>query len=171
MKTWGEIKVMNDLKEQAKKIIAKGKALGDVELINMGLDMLEAIPELDIGQPTVEDKILQTTTNKKVYPKQLFDSRNITEQFRVENKTPIDTKYGKKIPVAVGARENKFIDDGVEAVDLIGKTPPSPPKQKRKVNKVEMLCQVCGKKEKVLKELVFSESYRCESCLMKGKTL
>lgn len=162
---------MNDLKEQAKKIIAKGKALGDIELINMGLDMLDAIPELDVGQSTVEDKILETTINKKTYPKQLFDSRNITEQFRVENKTPIDTKYGKKIPVAIGSRENKFIDDGVEAVDLIGKTPPSPPKQKRKVNKVEMVCQVCGKKEKVLKELVFSEYYRCESCLMKGKTL
>jgi len=162
---------MNDLKEQAKKIIAKGKALGDLELINMGLDMLDAIPELDIGQSTTETKELGITTNQKTYPKQLFDSRNITEQFRVENKTPIDTKYGKKIPVTIGSRENKFIDDGVEAVDLMGQTPPSPPKAKRKVNKVEMMCQVCGKKEKVLKELVFSEYYRCESCLMKGKTL
>jgi len=87
---------MNDLKEQAKKIIAKGKALGDLELINMGLDMLDAIPELDIGQSTTETKELGITTNQKTYPKQLFDSRNITEQFRVENKTPIDTKYGKK---------------------------------------------------------------------------
>jgi hypothetical protein len=32
---------MSDLKEQAKKIIAKGKMLNDPELINMGLEMLE----------------------------------------------------------------------------------------------------------------------------------
>ena len=43
---------MNDLKEQAKKILAKGKELNDPDLIGMALEMLEAYqPQVDIAKP------------------------------------------------------------------------------------------------------------------------
>jgi hypothetical protein len=170
LKTWGEIKVMNDLKEQAKKIIAKGKLLNDVELINMGLDMLDALPssELDSELTAVEQLIKPKAELMKQISPSVRNS-DITEQFRVENKAPIDVKYGKKIALAVGERSNKFLDDGVEAADLKGKTPPAKPKIRRKVNKVEMTCTVCGKQKKVLKDLLYTEAYRCDDCIMKGK--
>ena len=151
---------MNDLKEQAKKIIAKGKLLNDTELINMGLDMLDAISDsvVELPEKTVS-----------VSPKPEIKSSNITDQFRVENKAPIDVKYGKKVALSAVERVNKFLDDGLEAADLKGQTPPAKPKTKRKVNKVEMTCTVCGKQQKVLKDLLYTDAYRCDDCIMKGK--
>ena len=147
---------MSDLKEAAKKIIAKGKLLNDPELINMGLEMLEGYSETEVQPVTVA--VMEK-------PKS-----NITEQFRVENRSPIDTKFGRKVSVSTGRRENKWVDDRTEAVEDIGKTPIVKPTKKRKpVNKVEVICTTCGKKQKVLKELLYTESYRCDSCILKGK--
>lgn len=147
---------MSDLKEAAKKIIAKGKLLNDPELINMGLEMLEGYSETEVQPATVA-----------VMEKPKSD---ITDQFRVENKSSIDTKFGRKVPVSTGRRENKWVDDKTEAVEHIGKTPPVQRTQKRRpVNKVEVICTTCGKKQKVLKELLYTESYRCDSCILKGK--
>ena len=148
---------MRDLKEQAKKIIAKGKMLNDPELINMGLEMLEVY---SVDEETIEEPRALGPTK----------SNDITEQFRVNNSSPIDTKFGRRVALSTASRENKFIDDKTEAADLIGKTPPPKPKQKRKaVSKVEVTCSTCGKKEKILKDLLFTESYRCDSCILKGK--
>ena len=148
---------MSDLKEQAKKIIAKGKLLNDPELINMGLEMLEVY---SVDEETIEEPRALGPTK----------SNSITEQFRVNNSSPIDTKFGRRIALSTESRENKFVDDKTEAADLIGKTPPPKPQQKRNaVSKVEVNCSTCGKKEKILKELLFTESYRCDSCILKGK--
>lgn len=170
---------MNDLKEQAKKIIAKGKLLNDTELINMGLDMLDAIS--DSTAESSERTALVPVKPEVIYSSgiipsgqyQLLFARampNFTDQFRVENKAPVDTKYGKKVALLASERVNKFLDDGLEAAELKGKTPPAKPKTKRKVNKVEMTCTVCGKQQKVLKDLLYTDAYRCDDCIMKGKT-
>lgn len=153
---------MSDLKEQAKKIIAKGKLLNDVELINMGLDMLDSLPESTSEYVEPKSEIKEQVTTPLI-------RNNITEQFRVENKAPIDMKYGKKMALLASERFNKFLDDGLEAADLKGQTPPAKPKTKRKVNKVEMTCTICGKQQKVLKDLLYTDAYRCDDCIMKGK--
>jgi len=160
---------MNDLKEQAKKIIAKGKLLNDTELINMGLDMLDAIPDTSFDSPVELPEKVVLVSAKSDLKQQIKSSANITDQFRVENKAPIDVKYGKKVALSAGERVNKFLDDGLEAADLKGQTPPAKPKTKRKVNKVEMTCTVCGKQQKVLRDLLYTEAYRCDDCIMKGK--
>ena len=160
---------MSDLKEQAKKIIAKGKLLNDPELINMGLDMLDAIPGMNSDPPVESLERVISVSAKADLKQQIKNSSNITDQFRVENKAPIDVKYGKKVALSSGERLNKFLDDGLEAADLKGQTPPAKPKTKRKVNKVEMTCTVCGKQQKVLRDLLYTEAYRCDDCIMKGK--
>jgi len=148
---------MTSLKEQAKKIIAKGKLLNDSELIRMGLDMLDGIDEPDIV--------------KEETPVKVSSSSNFMDQFRTENKAPIDTKYGKKVAVNVSGRINAFEDNKTEAVELIGKTPdftPAPRNRKSKV--VKAICTVCNKSEEVNEIFVQGrEFYRCESCLLKGK--
>lgn len=160
---------MNDLKEQAKKIIAKGKLLNDTELINMGLDMLDAIPDASFDSAVELPEKVVSVSAKSDLKQQIKSSANITDQFRVENKAPIDVKYGKKVALSAVERVNKFLDDGLEAAELKGKTPPAKPKTKRKVNKVEMTCTVCGKQQKVLKDLLYTDAYRCDDCIMKGK--
>ena len=154
---------MTDLKEQAKKIIAKGKVLNDPELIRMGLDMLESIPVSDEQEesPSVEVKDVKVSS-----------SSSFMDQFRTDNKTQVDTRYGKKIAVSVVGRVNTFQDNKTEAVELIGKTPNfTPAPRNRKTPLVEAVCTICGKKETVNE--IFTqgkEFYRCESCLLKGKS-
>lgn len=155
---------MIDLKEQAKKIIAKGKELADPELIQMGLDLLnEESPE--------EKPVATKPKRKKASPNKTpaVNEVEIDSQFRIINrknkifgKTSIDTKQ---------KRQNKFFDDGTEFANLKGKTPPALPKEKRIVKKASVTCRACGKKETVLESLVMPESsgYRCDNCILKGR--
>ena len=151
---------MTDLKEQAKKIIAKGKILNDPELIKMGLDMLEAMPDQEDITSKGENFI------------KVSSSSSFMDQFRTDNKSPIDTKYGRKVTVNVAGRVNGFKDDKTEATELIGQTPnivPAP--RNRKTPIVSATCTVCGKSENVNEIFVQGkEFYRCESCLLKGKS-
>lgn len=151
---------MTSLKEQAKKIIAKGKTLNDPELIRMGLDMLEGVDEEEIPQK-------EEVNNIKV-----SSASSFIDQFRTDNKTPIDTKYGKKVAVNVAGRVNSFQDNKTEAVELIGKTPDfTPAARNRKSKIVNAICSVCGKTESVNEIFTIGrEFYRCEACLLKGKS-
>lgn len=158
---------MNNLKEQAKKILAKGKELNDSDLIEMALEMLEAY------QPEVEDPVKRIESTKTTKPKSSSvkaSSGDITDQFRVNN-TREDGKFGRKVPLASKPRENKFVDDGKEFANLKGKTPAAKPKTKRKVSKKNVICRACGKKEKILANLIMPESsgYRCDQCILKGR--
>ena len=150
---------MSDLKEQAKKIIAKGKLLNDPELINMGLEMLEVYSS---DEDLAEEKIVAKN----------LKSSDITNQFKVNKKNAFDSKYSKSIPVTETERSNNFIDDFTEAVGDIGKTPSiEKTPRDRKAPLVNAECSSCGKKEKV--NVIFvqdRESYTCNSCLLrKGK--
>ncbi len=174
MKIWGEIKAMSDLKEQAKKIIAKGKSLGDIELINMGLDMLEAYnPSEDILsiEPKAKDNTDVEITQQKPKSVMLRDAFDMS-MFKTNKESNVSTKFGKKVAVSTSRHENKFLDDGTEAAELKGQTPDFKPSDRnRKVKMMEAICQVCGKKE--IKNEIFvigREFYRCESCLLKGKS-
>ncbi len=173
---------MSDLKEQAKKIIAKGKALGDVELINMGLEMLDGFDaakdlldeKIQLAKTPLVDRIpsIIPTPNQRQHMRAASSKIDITDQFRVNKESVISAKYGKKVSVLVGERNNKFTDDGTEASDLKGKTPEfTPAERSRKVKTVSATCQVCGKVEKVNEIFTIGrEVYRCESCLLKGKS-
>ena len=160
---------MSDLKEQAKKIIAKGKILNDPELIKMGLEMLDAYQ----GEDSVESNQLdiaspQGKSNTK--SSMLRDSFNMS-MFKTDKESNVNTKFGKKIAISTTNHQNKFHDDGVDAADLKGKTPIiTKAERSRKPKMVEGICSVCGKKE--IKNEIFvtgREYYRCENCLLKGK--
>lgn len=173
---------MSDLKEQAKKIIAKGKALGDVELINMGLEMLDGFDaskdlldeKIQLAKTALVDRIpsIIPTPSQRQHMGVAASKIDITDQFRVKKESVISAKYGKKVSVLVGERNNKFIDDGNDSSDLKGKTPDfKPTERNRKVKKVAATCQVCGKVEHVNEIFtVGREFYRCESCVLKGKS-
>ena len=153
---------MSDLKEQAKKIIAKGRTLGDADLIKMGLEMLEAYED----QPAlVEEK----KSNLIVLENTKQNTRFDINQFTMQKNSNSNTKVNKKQPISLQPRVNKFIDDGLEAKDI--KTPSiTPTERNRKSPMVDAVCTVCGKKEKVNEIFTTGrEFYKCESCLIKGK--
>lgn len=77
----------------------------------------------------------------------------------------------RRTPLERKKRPNAFTDDGSQFVELMGQTPPAQEKRKRKVNKKNVQCRVCGKKEKVLASLIMTDSagYRCDECILKGR--
>jgi histidyl-tRNA synthetase len=159
---------MNDLKEQAKKIIAKGKLLNDPELIKMCLDMLDAYP-IEEAVATVEvNKSEPERKNKAAMLRDSFDM----SMFKTDKESNVTAKFGKKVSVPTSNHVNKFLDDGSEATELKGKTPNiTKTERTRKSKMVEGVCSVCGKKE--IKNEIFvagREYYRCENCLLKGKS-
>lgn len=159
---------MNDLKEQAKKIIAKGKILNDPELVRMGLDMLDAYSdEVEV----VAEIAVPPEVKKTITPIATAGKFDMNQFAMSKSKSNVIDKSGKKQPIYIGPRDNKYSDDGLEAKDV--KTPDTPRVERARkpaeATKVEMTCQVCGKKEKVLRDYIYTEYYRCESCLLKGK--
>lgn len=147
---------MTDLKEQAKKIIAKGKMLNDPELINMGLEMLGDDTEIVVEKKTVINK-----------DNMAFDISNFT--MNSSKSTAMDSK-NKKQPIYTGPRENKWNDDGTEGKDILTPQVAKTERNRKPVEseKILQVCEACGKREKVL-PLYAREYYRCESCLLKGK--
>lgn len=159
---------MNDLKEQAKKIISKGRLLNDPELIKMGLDMLDAYPIEDVAAPV---EAIKAEPERKTKSSMLRDSFDMS-MFKTDKESNVSTKFGKKVAISTSNHTNKFLDDGTEAADLKGKTPDiTRAERNRKPKMVEGVCSVCGKKE--IKNEIFvtgREYYRCENCLLKGKS-
>jgi hypothetical protein len=158
----------SDLKEQAKKIIAKGKILNDPELVRMGLEMLDAYVE----ESNVVTTVAVASEVKKIITPITTAGKFDMEQFTMSKATSnVIDRSGKRQPIYVGPRQNKYEDDGVEAKDI--KTPSVQPTERSRksidATKVEQKCEVCGKAEKVL-PLYAREFYRCESCLLKGKS-
>jgi hypothetical protein len=116
----------NDLKEQAKRIIAKGKSLNDSELIRMGLEMLDVYDESNIVastsvSPEVQKIIVPTATAGKFDMDQFIMSK--------ANSNVID-KSGKRQTVYTGPRKNNYTDDGIEAKDI--KTPSVEPTERNR---------------------------------------
>jgi hypothetical protein len=158
---------MNDLKEQAKRIIAKGKTLNDPELIRMGLEMLDAYGvEADTvtpvaSSPEVKKPIIPMSTTGR------FDMEQFTMSKTGSN---VVDKSNKRQAIYIGPRENKYADDGSEHKDIL--TPKVQPTERSRksveATKINQTCEVCGKVEKVL-PLYARDFYRCESCLLKGK--
>ena len=171
---------MTDLKEQAKKIIAKGKALQDSELIQMGLDMLDQFEESTITENT---ETVKNTNQNKAKPKSKNKTPVKSTVLAVEKPTSTVTipdftmnrkekqsKYGKSKSILNDARYNAFTDDKTEAMGPEFKTPSFTPTQRRPPvdkQKVEQTCEMCGKKDRVL-PIYSREFYRCDACLMKG---
>lgn len=149
---------MNDLKDRAEKLIKRGKDSGDFDLIRMGMDILDALDSKPVAKPTIiTDKV---NSNK-------FDMG----QFTMQKSSVANAKINKKQPILIEKRVNQFLDDGTEAKDV--KTPATERVERNRKpseqNKVEQKCQTCGKSELVL-PIYAREYYRCENCLLKGKS-
>lgn len=163
---------MTDLKEQAKKVIAKGKALNDPELVRMGLEMLDAYNVDTEQEQEVVMPIAPSPEVKKIITPITTAGKFDMEQFTMSKAgSNIIDKSGKKQQIYIGPRSNKYEDDGVEAKDI--KTPDVKPTERARKSveeqKVLQVCEICGKKEKVL-PLYIRDYYRCDSCLLKGKS-
>lgn len=161
---------MTDLKEQAKKIIAKGKALKDAELVQMGLDMLEEYSPVNnqVSIESVEPVKPKISKKPKTVAKNPEPKLTGAEDFTM-NKTKGKSNIKSKSIIG-DQRFNKFVDDKTEAIGPDFITPAIVPTQRRPPADTKMVlqvCELCGKQEKV-HPIYSREFYRCEDCLTKG---
>jgi len=127
-----------------------------------GVEPDVVMPVAPDPHPEVKKPVSSITTAGK------FDMSQFTMSKASSN---VIDKSGKRQTIYVGPRQNKYEDDGVEAKDI--KTPQVQATERTRksveATKVDQTCEVCGKKEKVL-PLYVRDYYRCESCLLKGKS-
>jgi hypothetical protein len=159
---------MTDLKEQAKRLIAKGKSLQDAELIQMGLDILDQYNVEEIIQPLKEVAVVKLKKPKIEKTVEKLEIKTIaTSDFTMNKK---NKKTFKAKSIVDEQRFNKFVDDKTEAMGPEFKTPVIAPSQRRPPvdkQKVDQVCEVCGKRDRVL-PIYSREFYRCDACLIKG---
>ena len=109
-------------------------------------------------------------TGEKIYPSDVVvpdsgvSTLNLPEEYLVSSKKESVIKEKSSNPVS--AKENTFVDEGVEHKDSGNETPEvSLTKRSRPpVKYKEAICHVCGKKDSVHEALGFGDFYRCNNC-------
>jgi len=109
-------------------------------------------------------------TGEKIYPSDVVapdsDGGGLnSEEYLVSSKKGSVIKEKSSSPVS--AKENTFVDEGVEHKDSGNTTPEvSLTKRGRPPTKYkEVICHVCGKRDSVHEALGFGEFYRCNNCI------
>jgi hypothetical protein len=110
-------------------------------------------------------------TGEKIYPSDVVvpdsgvSALNLPEKYLVSSKKESVIKEKSSNPVS--AKENTFVDEGVEHKDSGNTTPEvSLTKRGRPPTKYkEVTCHICGKRDSVNESLAFGEFYRCNNCI------
>jgi hypothetical protein len=110
-------------------------------------------------------------TGEKIYPSDVVvpdsgvSTLNLPEEYLVSSKKESVIKDKSSSPVS--AKENTFVDEGVEHKDSENTTPEvSLTKRGRPPTKYkEVICHICGRKDSVHEALGLGEFYRCNNCI------
>ena len=156
---------ITEIKIKAQKLIEKGKLIGDMDLVNIGLDLLDTITE----EVAVKSKPTEKE-NKKAQSKKNNQKTPIVNNEEVPDFTINKNKNSKKRKSVYGGNEwvNSFVDDGIEDANIItpelkNKTPRRPP-----VELVDQICSRCNRSYRVSPMLAADGTYRnsfiCDNC-------
>lgn len=137
-------------KDKIKKLIMKAKESGDVDLLELAMELLDEIPVPE------NNVIAGPSTDRSQLPSKFseFSMNNINN-----GRQPVSTPPG---------RINKFVDDGTEHRDDINKTPDitRTERTRPKFSKVVQICSKCSAEVEV--NPVFKRDFFvCDKCLRK----
>jgi len=141
--------------DTAKELLKKGMALNDSELIKMANELLASIetpPEKPKEENPQKDSLVIRNEDDFISP--ITDDKNV----RTVNATPVNQ----------GKRQNLFIDDKIDAMDVI--TPDYTPtlRDRKKAKRVEQKCEEC-RKISIVPEAHSRDFFVCDSCLVKRR--
>ena len=145
---------MSNIKEKIKKLIDKAKESGDVDLLDLAMDLLDQIP-VELPQPFADKAVEAAPSPKQEVPRDPVSGG----EFRMK----VETK-GRR-PLEVKKRENLYKDTG-EHKDKNNETPQVELTERRRPSfqKVEQTCQRCNKVVKVNPSFA-RDFFTCDSCL------
>ncbi len=134
--------------EQAKRLLKKGKELGDSDLIEMALEVLET-----------EAKVEVETPKKRGHPKKTP---------KLDSKIAKTTRKETESPILLKGKPNKFVDNLTECNGPDDKTPEFVPAERVRPRFTKKIVK-CSQCSAIVEEhpMFVSEFYRCNAC--KGK--
>jgi len=136
-------------KDKIKKLLKKAKEEGDIDMIELAMELLDEIPVETATMPESE-------ADRSKLPSKFseFAMNNVSN-----SRQPVVTPPG---------RVNKFVDDGTEHKDRSNETPEitRTERTRPKFSKVSQVCSKCGAEVKV--NPVFKRDFFvCDKCLRK----
>lgn len=144
---------MTQIKDKIKKLLNKAKESGDMDMIELAMELLDEIP-------APEATTLFTATEPEV------DKTKLPSKFSEfsMNKT-LNTEQSTVTPPG---RVNKFVDDGSEHKDLVNKTPEITitERSRPKFALVKQSCSKCNK-EFETNPAFKRDFFVCDRCLRK----
>lgn len=141
---------MSDIKEKVRRLIDKAKESGDVDLLDLAMDLLDQVPVSD-----VVEEMKQPSNKAEEVPRDPISGGYFQMNAETKNRKPVEVKQ----------RKNLYKDTG-EHKDEINKTPQIDLTERRRPSfkKVEQTCQRCNKS--ILVNPSFARDFfTCDSCL------
>jgi hypothetical protein len=140
---------MSDLNDKVKRLIAKAKETGDMDLLELATDLLDAETGNNGQDPIKKARNSVNARINKEFPEFAMNA---------------DDKMPR--PVEVKPRENQFVDNGEEFKDGDNATPQVQLTERRRpaFKKVEQTCSRCSKTVEVHPQHA-REFYVCDKCL------
>jgi hypothetical protein len=139
---------MSDIKDKIKKLLKKAKDAGDIDMIELAMELLDEIPVPEPPFPSANQEPVEV---KSRHP-------NGYEEFAMNQ---VNSKQPK--PVQVKKRENKFKDTG-EHKDIETPTVQLTERRRPAFKKVDQTCSRCSRSVEVHPQHV-REFYVCDRCL------
>lgn len=134
---------MAEIKDKIKKLLSKAKESGDIDMIELAMDLLEEIP---------------VSAQEELFPK----PKPTPHKFEEFSMNQVNNKQPRTLEVK--ARKNEFTDDGKEHADI--ETPKVTLQERRrpKFQKVEQTCTLCNKVVEVHPQFA-RDFYKCDRCM------
>jgi len=139
---------MSELKDKIKKLIIKAKDSGDVDLLELAMDLLDEIPA-----PKPEDIIIQGPEQDRSKLPHKFSEFTMST-----SKEPVYAEEAKP------ERVNKFVDNGTEHKDITTPEVSLTERRREPFKMVTQTCTRCNKASEVHPRHA-REFFVCDKCL------
>lgn len=139
---------MSELKDKVRRLITKAKESGDLDLLDLAMDLLNQVP-VEVEFPHSVD------TQQQEIPRDPISGGYFQMNAETESREPLEVKK----------RPNLYEDKG-EHRDQVNATPEVELTERRRpaFQKVEQTCQRCNKAVKVNPSFA-RDFFTCDSCL------
>lgn len=174
---------MTEIKEKIKKLLKKAKEQGDIDMVDLAMELLDEIPVPEVefqdearalndlpeyvktGQfPEVELPEVELPESPKI--KEVLKKSKPSSKFEEFSMNKTNTEKRSREPLVVKKRPNKFIDDGSLHDDI--QTPETTLNERRRkpFKKVSQKCGICSNSVEVHPQFA-REFFKCDKCMRK----
>jgi len=143
-------------------VIKQGIVDSNIEMVAEGFAQLTG----EIVEPT---SAVDVESDDAVSDESTRSEPTVDNSFMVSSKSDMPNLNKQRLArtETIVAKENEFMDDGIEAKDVNTPEYTPSPRTRGAVSLIDVVCHVCGTKNVVNENMVYGEFYRCDNCVRK----